>query len=353
MIRLSTCKPLDQVWSGVGAGTIGLGIVAIIGTIVAGVTTALVLFTASFAFPPNIYIAGGALIAACIAGIAALVLARNYFYDYKLACIEDNVCVMGKAILMEYNADGDKSMDLLLAPANEKTTPEEYQFKMWQSVKLIFKDIGLTTRNWHLDVKGNRAKKPIGFGPNELPFFHCEIQGTKIDDWITALIAYFGVLIGLATAAIIAVSLGLALGPIGWALLAAIALLALLLSIFGISVSGGDNDEASIDLDNLQDATPNGDDIIVTDSKGNNIQNGDFVLLNGPHITDTGHNPTCWNEIHPVMAIAKISIDDYNEVGFDKPSATFEKFCSAIKDSLKRGENIALKNRVLEHTKLG
>lgn len=355
-MRLSTCKPLKDTWPGVPGLTYVLGVVAIIGLIMAGIATAMATFIAAFSFPPAIILAGAAFIGACGAAIATLNTVRDYFYDYKLACIEPDVCVIGKAILMEYNPDGDKSIDLLLAPADEKTTLNEYENIMWQSMKLIWPKnlkVALSTRNWKLVPEANRSVKPLFFGNNTLPFFHCELQGTKIDDWITALIAYLWGLIGLAGAAIIAVKIGLAVPIVGWILLLALAILAFLLSIFGSSAFGADDSEASIDVDDLKDAKPNDDGIILTDSIGNNIQNGDFLLLNGPHITDVGHNPNCWTEIHPIMAIAKVSKDDYDKVGIGAASVEFIKFCNAIKDYVKNGGTIRISKQSLEHPKIG
>lgn len=355
MARFTKCTTLADAWDGIGGLYVGLGIVAILGILTAGVAAALFIFSASFATPPSLIVAASALMAACLAAIATIMRGRDYFFDHRLICINDNVCAIVKVVITEENGDGDKSIDCLLAPADDTTPAFDYENTLWQSKDLIFKDeLGLNNRGWHLDVKGNRAEHPFTFGNNELPFFHCEIEGTKIDSWTTALLAYLWTLFGIAAAALALAIAAALLGPLGWIILGAIALLILLLAIFGLSL--GDDDEGAIeDIDGLGDATPGPDGPIITDSAGHHIQAGDILAIVGHHITDTGHNPTCWNEIHPLRGIAKIKDTTvYDNVGIDiKNDAVFDPYCSALKDFVNNKGTIRQTLTALEHEKIG
>lgn len=357
MARRTQCTTIGDLWDGVGFGGWFFGIFAILGIIWTIIQGALIAFSnpAVWATPVSVGIAGGILLATCIMAIGVLVHARNYFFDHRLLCINDNQCAVGKVIVIEHNADGDKSLDLLLAPATEETSAEDYQNNLWQSRDLIFHDDGsLDTRGWHLDPKRNRDESPITFGPNRLPFFHCEIEGTKLDTWIDALLAYLGVLMAIAAAAIAAAVIFTSLGPIGWVLWIAAALLLLLLAIFGIDIGLTSEDEASVDIDNLSEAVPDPMGPIVTDSSGNHIQNGDIVAIIGSHICDTGHNPTCWNEIHPVKGIARLrDLKFYMNVGTDTPSPQFIALCDALNRHVNDFGTVSQGLTHLEHPRMG
>lgn len=333
MARKTQCTSIGDAWDGFGLGFTVVGIIGGLGLILASVMVALSTFSTAGWSPQGLAWAGGVLLAACILAMIAAVRAGNYFFDHRLVCIEDGKCAIGKVIITEENQDGDISLDLLLGPATGSTTAAEYQFTFWQSRELIFTDhVGLPSRGWHLDPKANRVDmSPVGHGDEELPFFHCEIEGSRISNWLTAFMAWLILLMALAAAAIALGIIGTAVPVIGAIIAIAMAIFWLLAIIFGFDFGLAGGDAPSVDVDNLGDATPTDMGPVVTDSAGNNIEKGDFVVVNGRFITDTGHNPGCWNEIHEIKGLAKItSSKDYFSVGIDAPSDLFNQYCTAL-----------------------
>ena len=123
-------------------------------------------------------------------------------------------------------------MNTVLAPATYDTSEPDYR-AMFQPAQLVYVDPGLAVRGFSLDPTAVReSASPSSFGRGALPFFHCEVEGTKLDSWTTALIAYLWTLFALATAALVLAGIVTALGPIAWVLWIAIALLILLAALF-------------------------------------------------------------------------------------------------------------------------
>lgn len=356
MARTTTCTTITDAWDGVGAVFTGLGIVGVLAIISATIQAAIVTFSSAGWTPPSLIAAGIVLMAACVLAMAVTVRAGNYFFDHRLVCIEPSKCVIGRVILTEENEDGDRSLDLLLAPADESTTAAEYQTVLWQSRDRIFTDfVGLGTRGWHLNPKGNRGStNPIGFGNNELPFFHCEIEGTKIANWLTAIMAWLIALMVIAAAAIALGAIGTAIPIVGAILMIALAIFWLLALIFGLDYGWGEGDAPSVDVDNLGDATPSDMGPVITDSTGNSVSNGDVVIVTGAFIVDTGHNPGCWNELHPIRGIAKMrGPKEYFSVGTDSQSDIFSRYCQALNDHINNFGTISQGLTKLEHPSLG
>jgi hypothetical protein len=203
-----------------------------------------------------------------------------------------------------------------------------------------------------LDPKANRSLSPKTFGHGKLPFFHCEIEGTKLDDWTIALIAYLWTLVGLAATAFALAAAGAALGPISWAIWIAIALFIFLASLFGLSL--GDDPAGSAPAAPVGNAVPGPAGPIITDAGGNAINVGDLVAMIGYHITDSGHNPGCWNELHPLKGIAKITQREYNSVGIaHAPDDIYDKYCAALKDFVTNVGKISQTLTHLEHKRVG
>lgn len=356
MARNTNCTSITGAWDGFGAGFIGLSIIGVIGLLTASIMAGIAVFSAAGWSPTGLVITGSILMAACIAAMIAAVHAGNYYFDHRLVCIEENKCAIGKVIITEKNQDGDNSLDLILGPATGSTTAAEYEFTFWQSKELVFTDhVDLASRGWHLDPKGNRAgESPVGFGDDELPFFHCEIEGSRISNWLTAFIAWLITLMAIAAAAIVLGAIGTAIPIVGAILAIALAILWLLAIIFGFDFGLAGGDASSIDVNNLGDATPTDMGPVVTDSFGNNIERGDIVVVSGRYITDTGHNPGCWNELHPLRGIAKLrSEKDYFSVGTDAPSDLFEQYCTALDNHINNFGTVSQGLTYLEHPKIG
>jgi hypothetical protein len=287
----------------------------------------------------------------CLFAINLLVQFRDYFFDKRLVCHGEDRCAIAHVITIEDNGDGDNSLNTILAPADADTTESAYM-AMAQPAALVYPDPGLASRGWRLVPSANRPSlEPRTFGRGNLPFFHCEIEGTFLDDWTTALLAYLWVLFGLAAAALALAAASLALGPIGWVIWIAIALFILLAILFG--ASSLDEDEAgSARGGPIGDALPSPTGPVITDSGGNAVSVGDFVAMFGRHVCDTGHNPDCWNELHPLKAITKILQSEYESVP-EGGGDILDKYCVALRDFL--DETGALKQSLtcLEHPRVG
>ena len=356
MARKTQCTSIGDAWDGFGAGYYAVGIMGVLALILASVMVAVGVFSTAGFTPAGLIWAGGVLMAACIAAMIAAVHAGNYFFDHRLVCIEDSKCAIGKVIITEENQDGDISLDLLLGPATGTTTAAEYQFTFWQSKELIFTDhVNLPSRGWHLDPKANRAGlSPVGHGDEELPFFHCEIEGSRVSNWLTAFKAWLILLMVLAAAAIALGIIGTAIPVIGAIIAIALAIFWLLAIIFGFDFGLAGGDAPSVDVDNLGDATPTDMGPVVTDSAGNNIEKGDFVILNGRFIADTGHNPGCWNEIHEIKGLAKMTNSkDYFSVGEAAPSELFTRYCTALSNHVNNFGTVSQGLTHLEHPAVG
>ncbi|MFT6922051.1 MAG: hypothetical protein ACJA1C_001049 [Crocinitomicaceae bacterium] len=343
MATNTTCTTIQDAGEGKFSGlAIGSTVIMAVSALYLGIHAYFLIFVASAATPASLLVAAGVLLVMATAGIVTLVELRDYFFNKRLVCIQEDTCAIGQMIVAEHNGDGDRSLNCVLAPADfDTTTLQDYQFRMWQSRELVFGDLNndgqgdvdLLSRGWHLDPFNNRSLEvevfPKTWGLNNLPLFHCEIEGTKFDDWTNALIGILSGYIALAIAAAAVAAVANAAGPIGWALWALLALLILILIIFGIDLTNED-DEGSAEVSDLGNAVPNGDGVIIEDHSGNHVQNGDHIAFHGRHVIDTGHNPGCWNEIHPIRAITKIAKGTYDQVGFEQKANVYDKYCAAL-----------------------
>ncbi len=357
MARQTTCRPIAEVWTGVGWFTYVGGITAAVAAVAGAVAISLALLKTSLltANPVTIGIAAGALLAGVLGAIATLTHIRNYFFDHKLGCITEQECALGQVWIIEDNADGDLSLNLILAPARDVTTLDQYRV-MWQSAKLVFHDPGVATADpeWtHKPGEVRLGVEPTGQGPNRLPYFHCEIEGTFFDDWTSAVIAYMWVLAGLATALLALAIAGTVAGPLGWIVVAALALLVLLALVLGLGPS--EDDLLTAEADPIGTAIPGEAGPIVTDTGGNRVSVGDYVVVSGRHVVDTGHsNVGCWNEFHPLRAIAKVTSNEYAAVnGTAASHALVDRYCKALRDFTDKTGTVKQGLTCLEHPRLG
>jgi hypothetical protein len=326
MARQTKCTTVAGVWDGVPGVDLALGIIGAIGMIVAPVLLAIAALSAAGITPASMLIAASILEFACLFAINLLHKVRDYIFDHRLICLGPDRCAIAQVISIEDNGDGDKSMNTILAPATDTTPLADYR-SWFQPSQLVFVDPGLATRGFHLDP--NHARSPL-FGTG-LPFFHCEIEGTYFDSLTTAVLAWLWTIFAIAVAAMIAAGLATALGPFGWAIWIAIAILLILLAFLAGLFGGSDAD--SIDAGPLGDATPTPGGPIITDIGGHTINKQDFLALIGRPVCDTGHNPPCWDELHTVTGIAKIPESEYRAA----PTAhvagdIYDRYCQALQD---------------------
>lgn len=334
-----SCEPLATVpdgYQGIGADNFALGIGGALAVLAAGIVILVValrnaLGTAVVA-PQTLALAASALVAGCLAAIYVLMKARDYLFKGKLACIDGDRCAIGRVARIEKNReDTDLLLNLVLAPADEKTDLAAY-LTFPQVLSLILNDPGVATRGW--------VFRPLqagdGFGPNRLPILHCEIEGS-LYDWLLAFIAYLWILValGLAAIALATVYTALMATVIG----AAIAILLFLLLWFVITplfglFTGSTLEIPSADLGPIDSATPGPDGAIHVDASGDTIHVDDYVAIDGQHVTDTGHHTGgCWNELHAVKAVAKVTADVYTGVtdGIHPPRNDLaDRYCAAL-----------------------
>lgn len=331
MATYTTCTTVDGVWDGVPGVDLAIGIIGAIGLVATAVWLALMAFGAASLTPASLAVAATLLAMECLTAINLLHKVRSYFFDHRLICLGDDRCAIAHVITIEDNGDGDKSMNTVLAPATYDTSEPDYR-AMFQPAQLVYVDPGLAVRGFSLDPTAVReSASPSSFGRGALPFFHCEVEGTKLDSWTTALIAYLWTLFALATAALVLAGIVTALGPIAWVLWIAIALLILLAALFGLSL--GDEETGSAPAGPIGDAIPGPAGPIITDDGGNAVNLGDFVALIGRPVCDTGHNPRCWDELHPVKGIAKIQESEYNLVAATHTDGDlYDRYCNALRD---------------------
>ena len=357
MARQTTCKPIADVETGIGWMTYVGGIAAVVVAVAAAAATALAPLNVAFLSgnPVTVRIAAGVAIASLLGLIATLTHIRNYFFDGRLGCIAEEECALGRVWVIEEDADGDRALNLILAPANDATTEAEYS-SMWQAKQLVFHDPGVATADSSWQHKPSAMRlgvEPTGQGTFKLPYFHCEIEGTFFDDWTSALLTYMWILVGYATAILALAIVGTVLGPLGWILLGAVALLLLLAALFGWLP--GQDDAFITEAGPIGTANPGPNGPIVTDSGGSTIAVGDFIVILGRHVVDTGHaDKGCWNELHPVRAIAKVREADYNRVD-ESPDgqAAVKAFCKALSDFRDPTGTIKQKLTCLEHPAIG
>lgn len=356
MARHTTCRPIAQLDT-IGWLTYAGGIVAAVAGVAAGVAIALALLPGALlsANPVTIGIAAGVLLAGVLGAIATLEHIRDYFFDGRLGCIAEERCALGRVGIIEDNADGDLSLNLLLAPAQDATTEAQYR-EMWQAKELVFMDPGVASGDpsWvHKPIALRLGEDPIGQGPNLLPFFHCEIEGKFFDDWTSALIAYMWGLAALATGLLALAVAGTVAGPLGWIVVAAVALLLLLALLFGLVP--GQDDIPSGETEPVGSAVPGAMGPIVTDSGGNTVSVGDHVIVSGRHVVDTGHaSKGCWNELHPVRGIAKVRSEEYDRVdNSPEGQAVVQRYCEALKGFVDKTGTTAQPLTCLEHPRIG
>lgn len=367
----TTCKPIAgidefNVWS---ASTI----FAVVAAIVAVIAFAIASLSVGLTNPVTLAIAAGALAIAATAAAVKVKALRDYFLHGRLACIADSVCALGRIFSLEDDADGDKALNLVLGPATEDHTEDEYR-AMFQAEELIYPDPGVETHGWEHDPHSNTKwlrdegnDQQADFGENKLPLFHCEIEGTDLVDYLERIYAWLITVAIIAAAVAVAAAALAALGPIGWAILG---LLILLTIIFGTLVNTDDDLTESVPADapEIDVALPTEDGpVLIVNDDNTSLRRGDIIILFGRHICDTAHAKDwgTWNEIHPVFGILKANrpqpvdpeVEDPAEILYSSVAqnraddVVLAKYCGALEsvfDPSSRRDEASL-----EHAKLG
>lgn len=364
-----TCTPIAGAKSSIGGVNLALGIIGLIGFLFAGIATAVTAIGVTAAVPPLLAVAAVALIMSCLMLINLINQVLLVLFHFKLACIDGERCLIGKVVAIEKNPDGDTTFNMQLAPIDATTTPAEFQTS-FQGKSLVFSDPGAATRGWVFKPESGAGvvdARPI-------PLLHCEIEGSYMNDWLTALLALLWTIFAFAsTLFALAVTLtAIEMIPvIGWIIAAVIALLALLAAIFGIDFGVSDTtgvDSANPDVP-VSEQPPGTTGPVLTDAANNKVAAGDIVVLTGLHILDCGHaedknddgSPKgTWCEIHPVRAIGKTTqqwYDDYSAATTATPqdNTILDRYCDALKAFVAtRGVALtATARQPLEHPRIG
>jgi hypothetical protein len=363
-----TCSPIEDVWEGypltaalalgIPAGLSLAAIVAYIIGLIAGYWGGIALAALS---PATLIVMCSVAIIALLTLIAFLEAVLQYLFKYKLACIDGDRCAVVRVESIVHNEDSDQSLNTILAPLSDtKTTEAEYK-AMWQAATLLYSDTSpsVSSRGWKLLPESNN-QEPM-FGDNKLPLFHCEIEGKTNYEWVRALRDYMIIMIIVLAGIIVAAAVGAALGPLYYVVLALIALLILLAIIFGVktgfsSDSGAGDATSNTDVGN---ATPGPNGFVITDTFGRTIKVGDFALLYGLHVVDTGHHNEgggVWCELHPIKAIAKIDQRMYDAISKTSPDGIYARLCEAMREYIQRpigDRNLRIQAAPLEHDRIG
>jgi hypothetical protein len=357
------CAPINAAQSSISGADLALGIVGVIGVVVAGVITTAAALTFAAATPATLAVAAVALSIACLFAINLINKAMDVLFHYKLACIDGERCAIGQVMKIEKNPDGDTTFDMKLAPIQATTTPTEFAAS-FQGSTLVFSDPGAASRGW--------AFKPdsgAGFlGGTKLPLFHCEIEGSYLNDWLTALLALLWSLLALAAAALaLAITLtAIELIPIiGWVIAVIIAIIALLATLLGINMAGDPGSIGSAELEvPVSEQSPGATGPVLTDTANNKVAVGDFIILSGMHVLDCGHaedkyddgSPKgTWCEIHPVRAIGKTSQNWYDAYSAASNNTILDRYCEALNGFIATAKNAlaATAQQPLEHPRVG
>ena len=359
-----TCAPISEAQSGPPGVAIGIGIVGVVAMVVADVLLLVASSGAAALSAPSLAAWAVVMIASCAAAIAMINTMIAFFFHYKLACIDGDRCAIGQVMKIELNADGDTSFNMKLAPVQAMTTPAEFQAS-FQGSTLVFSDPGAASRGWVF-----RPESGAGFlsDQQQIPLFHCEIEGSFINEWLNSILTLLYAILAMAVAAL-ALAVGLfaleMIPIIGWI----IAILQLLIALFGLILgltAGGDassQDSADPNIP-VGKQVPGEDGPILTDLAGHKVAVGDFIVLTGLHILDCGHatdknddgsSKGTWCELHPVRAIAKISQRIYDDVSKAPDHAVLDRFCAALTQFLitRSDGATATAQQPLEHETIG
>jgi hypothetical protein len=362
-----TCAPIASARSTIGGVDLAMGIIGVIGLVITGILTAAASITFVAGIPSLLAVWASLMIMSCLMAINLINKAMMVLFHYKLACIDGERCLIGEVMKIEKNPDGDLTFDMKLAPVQPLTTPTQFQTS-YQGSTLVYSDPGAGSRGWVF-----KPESGAGFvSATHIPLLHCEIEGSYLNDWLTALLAMLWSLVAFATAVgALAVALtAIELIPIiGWIIAGVLFLIALIATLLGIhmgfsgpeSVGTGEPDVP------VSEQTPGATGPTLTDAANNKVAVGDFITLTGLHVLDCGHaedtnddgtSKGTWCEIHPVRAIGKTTkywYDTYSTASLAGDESILNRYCDALKAFVasKKDALIATSSYPLEHPKIG
>lgn len=352
------CTPIATAKTSVGGVDLGLGIIGLVGFLVAGILTGMSAIGLAGLTPATLAIWAVAMIASCLMVINLINKAMDVLFHYKLACIDGERCAVGKVMKIELNPDGDTTLALQLAPVEATTTVAQFKASA-QGASLVYSDPGTASRGWVFNPSegnGNVSEaQPI-------PLLHCEIKGSYLNDWLSGLLVLLWTLIGIATAAI-ALAATMLIPVIGWIIWAVMALIALFSILLGIHMSGGGEDQSNTQPDvPVKDQLPGSNGPVLTDSNNDKVAIGDYVMLSGMHVLDCGHAEDkhddgtpkgTWCEIHPVRAIAKVDQAFYDNFSAGTNFDLADRYCAGLKAAAGTDGRTATAQQPLEHRAIG
>ncbi len=301
------------------------------------------------------------MIAVLIAAISFVEAAILYLFKYKFACLDGDRCAVVHIESIVHNEDSDQSLNTILAPLSDVTTTEADYMAYWQAKTLLYSDSTppVSSRGWNFKPASN-GEQPM-FGNNKLPLFHCEIEGAANYEGLVALRAYMIALIIILAGIIVLAAIGAALGPFYYLILVLVAFLILFALLFAGKTALSESSDAGDATSNTDvgDAVPGPGGFVIADSGGRTIKVGDFAVLYGQHVIDTGHHKDSdgtWCEIHPIKAIARIDKATYDLVSKTDPTGTYDQLCKAMGVYVQRpisDSNAIAQAAPVEHDRIG
>src|SRR5437879_1576707 len=116
------CAPIASAASTVNGVDLGIGILGVIGVVIAGVLAGAAAISVAALTPASLAIWAVLLIMSCLFAINLINKAMDVLFHYKLACIDGEQCALGQVKKIELNPDGDTTFNLKLSPIIDGVT---------------------------------------------------------------------------------------------------------------------------------------------------------------------------------------------------------------------------------------
>ena len=297
----------------------------------------------------------------------------DWFFHFRLICIQDNQCAVGTIGRIEISRDfldpdGDFNINLVLAPVAITSllnasaqlalplppTHARYLTKFFDG-----SSSGQPDLPWRPDIKSTLSEDDVNAGEKGTTALHCEIEGTRM--------------MTICTATKVATFLGSVVGfLLGAAVLAACAasgvffLLCLLLAIVVALLVTGVIGLAGYGIGYAAGSEGSPEDV-ATDPDSGTVEVGDCIAMIGDWIYDSGHDG--WHELHPVKGLLRLQRKDEQSKHAHKKDdqsktdpcltmteARIKKICSMVRSRedpvTKQAQGLAA-NQWLTHPRVG
>ena len=229
--------------------------------------------------------------------IAAIFELCDFLEGRKSICIVDNVCVIGRIVeLIPVGADksGFEKMDddftfnIVLSPHSSEESKSNVIASDPHQGKYI--DEQNESRDAGVVYKGEDVK--FANIDDRTEVLHCEVKGCRVHDVCIALKAISFAGLGVAIFCSIPI--------IGWVACAIVAAVvaAIAVAVVAIVWSAAHNG----DINDVYDPASG----VLRAADKDTGKGGDIILVKGDWCADAGHGD-CWNEIHPVRFVQKLT----------------------------------------------